>query len=206
MGATGTGRPFAYGVRRSLRHGFRKRPNMTAPSTTRPEPSRPTSPARRRRWPWLLGVVAAFGLGIGAGQAGGDSGDTRPVAQPAPATTTVAVPAPTTFVAAPPATVTVTNVPVPSTVTAAEAPAASSGPASSFGAGQYQVGVDIVAGHYKSAGPSDGSMCYVEVARDDLGSIDSIVTNDIVRGPKTVTVTKGQYVKNSGCQTFTKVR
>lgn len=175
---------------------------MTSPFPHTPVPA-PAPAPRRRRWPWLLAIAAAFVVGIGAGQAGHTTQDSRLAAQPVAATKTVTAAPRTEMVAAPAVTQTVTSAPEPPPVTTSAPPA---GPATSFGNGQYQVGVDIAAGQYKSSGPTDGSMCYVEVARDDLGSIDSIVNNDIVQGPKTVTVKKGQYVKNSGCETFTKVR
>lgn len=59
--------------------------------------------------------------------------------------------------------------------------------------GQYKVGVDIPAGEYKVI--ADADLSYVEVAKDSLGSMHSIVTNDIVSKNKYITVKDGQYLK-----------
>lgn len=92
------------------------------------------------------------------------------------------------------------------TQTASEAPAPAAAPGGSgITDGTYGVGPDIKAGKYRTAG-SDGTNpvgCYVAV----LNSSDTqdIRTNNISKGPQTVSVRKGQYLDVSGCQPFKKV-
>lgn len=58
--------------------------------------------------------------------------------------------------------------------------------------GMYKVGVDIQPGEYKVSADANG---YVEVAKNSLGSIDSIVSNDNFTGDKYITVAAGEYLK-----------
>lgn len=66
--------------------------------------------------------------------------------------------------------------------------------------GVYQVGVDIPAGRYKTTGAPPGLVdsCYWARMRDDTGDFDSLIANDIVNGPGSVTVKEGEFVKLSG--------
>lgn len=82
-----------------------------------------------------------------------------------------------------------------------------SGPASVIAEGQYEVGVDVVAGKYRTAGPNENvtGMCYVERARNASGELGAIISNDLVRGPKTITIKVGEFVTNTDCQTFEKI-
>ncbi|WP_052045139.1 hypothetical protein [Caloranaerobacter azorensis] len=59
--------------------------------------------------------------------------------------------------------------------------------------GKYKVGFDIPAGEYKVI--AENSMAYVEVSKDSLGSLDSIITNDNFENSKYITVKDGQYLK-----------
>ncbi|WP_432408524.1 hypothetical protein [Wukongibacter sp. M2B1] len=64
-------------------------------------------------------------------------------------------------------------------------------------AGKYKVGFDIPAGEYKVL--SDGTMPYVEVAKNNLGTIDSIISNDTFENSKYVTIKDGNYFKMQNC-------
>lgn len=89
---------------------------------------------------------------------------------------------------------------------AAPAPAAS-GPASTVSDGKYQVGTDMAAGRYKTAGPSGSGaldMCYVARNRNDSGEFGAIIANQLVQGPSSVTVKKGEFAEFSGGCTWTK--
>lgn len=59
--------------------------------------------------------------------------------------------------------------------------------------GTYKVGFDIPAGEYKVT--SYGGFAYVEVAKDSLGTLDSIITNDNFENDNYITVSDGQYLK-----------
>ncbi|NLY42892.1 MAG: hypothetical protein GX066_02760 [Clostridiaceae bacterium] len=63
--------------------------------------------------------------------------------------------------------------------------------------GMYKVGRDIKSGEYKVV--PDGKDAYVEVSKDSLGAIDSIVTNDMFSSEKYITIQDGQYIKLVGC-------
>lgn len=81
------------------------------------------------------------------------------------------------------------------------------GPVSVITEGQFEVGVDVVPGKYRTQGPQPGAldMCYVERSRNDSGELGSIIANDIVHGPQTITVKAGEFVKNTGCMNFEKI-
>lgn len=67
--------------------------------------------------------------------------------------------------------------------------------------GKYKVGTDLPAGTYKTKGPGSTDVlksCYYERAKDDSGSVESILDNEIVSGPSRVTVSNGQYLTLSG--------
>lgn len=73
--------------------------------------------------------------------------------------------------------------------------------ASTFGDGQHQVGADIIAGTYHTDG---GSGCYWEKSTGGDG-IDSIIDNDNVSGPVTLTIEPAvKFFKTSRCGTWTK--
>ena len=81
---------------------------------------------------------------------------------------------------------------------ATAAAAKPSGPLTAFGDGTYEVGVDVAAGRYKTPG---GSWCYWERARNDSGDFGSIISNDNLQGPGTVSNRPGEFFKTSGgCQ------
>lgn len=86
-------------------------------------------------------------------------------------------------------------------------PAVPSGPVTTVSDGTYQVGTDMVAGRYKTTGPDGSSYrrsCYVERSDDDSGELGSIIANDNVEGPSSVTVKAGEFAKFSGPCTWTK--
>jgi hypothetical protein len=144
-------------------------------------------PAKKpRRWPWVLGIVAAFVVGTGVGGAGSRT--------PAPSYATPAPQPPAAPAQAAPAVV--------------EAPAARSGPATSIGdCSGCEVGVDLEPGRYKTAGPDQSSiipMCYWKRATNDSGELNAIISNQNIRGPGAVTVKNGEFIEFSGGCTWTK--
>lgn len=156
----------------------------------------PPAPKKPRKWPWIVGGVVALFVVIGIAN-GDDQPSTAAVAAPpttAPArTVTLAPPVPT------PAVRTIPAAPV--------APPEPAGPATTASDGTYEVGVDIEAGRYKTSGPDQSSFfpnCYWERAKDDSGEFRSIIANDNVQGPGSVTVKNGEFVKFSGGCTWAK--
>lgn len=160
---------------------------MTTPQQPAPQYAPPPPPAARkkpRKWPWILGIVVAFGLGAAAGASGGGT----PTAAPA----------------------TVTVNPAPAGQQPASAPASSpasqpapaAGPKTEFGDGTFKVGEDIAAGTYKSSGPRSGSpvpLCYWARMKNDSGGVDAIIANNNSQGPTRVTVKAGEYLQVTGC-------
>lgn len=96
---------------------------------------------------------------------------------------------PTTVPAAAPAVPTTTVAPVPA------------GPRTAFSDGTHEVGVDIAAGKYKTSG---STQCYWARLRNNDGSLNDIIDNNIGAGPRTVTVKAGEYFESQGCGTWTK--
>lgn len=62
-----------------------------------------------------------------------------------------------------------------------------------YKSGMYKVGVHIPAGEYKVV--PDSNMGYIEVDKDSLGGLQSIITNDNLQAEKYITVQDGQYLK-----------
>lgn len=153
---------------------------MTTPHRPAPQPqyAPPPPPAARkkpRRWPWILGILAAFGLGAAVGSGGGSS------------------------TTATPTTVTVAPAPAGQQPTT-QAPPAATGPKTEFGDGTYKVGEDIAAGTYKSTGPRAGMpLCYWARMKNDSGGLDAIIANNNSQGPTRVTVKAGEYLQVTGC-------
>lgn len=90
---------------------------------------------------------------------------------------------------------------------AVDAPAPPAGPVTSFGAGTYAVGTDIVPGMYSSSGP-DGSNfagCYWARLKDTSGNAEAIIANNIDQGQTVVTVSASDGAfKTQGCSTWHK--
>ncbi|WP_329218201.1 hypothetical protein OG352_18250 [Streptomyces sp. NBC_01485] len=151
-------------------------------------------PSRRKSW-FTHSAVALVALGLGAGMGGGANAGDGEAATPAPTVTVTAAAkgAAPTETAAKPATPTTE----PADITAASA-------AKISGDGEYLVGQDMEPGTYKTKGPTDGSMCYWERAKDSSGDFDSIITNGTPTGTGRVTVKKGEVFKTQGCQDWTK--
>lgn len=63
------------------------------------------------------------------------------------------------------------------------------GPASSFGDGTYQVGVDIRPGTYRTVVPGDSLGCYWARLKNATGGLDAIITNNNVNAGGHITVT-----------------
>lgn len=175
-----------------------------------PAPGTPTTSTARapRRWPWIVGVVAAFLVGVGAAGATVQ----RPVvnqtsaAGPATVTRTVTVPASTT--AAAPVTIvsTVTAPPVTVTRTVTPSAAAAAPPTGGNGTlsdGVHRIGTDAKAGRWKTAGPRGSLGCYWSRNSNDSGDFSAIIANGIVQGPTSVTVKSGEFFELSGGCTWT---
>lgn len=80
-------------------------------------------------------------------------------------------------------------------------------PDGSYGDGMYEVGAELPAGTYKTAGPSSDSAlasCYWAKYSDATGSFEALTSNDIVEGRSTVTIKPGGYMEFSGGCSWTK--
>lgn len=67
--------------------------------------------------------------------------------------------------------------------------------------GTYLVGTDLKAGTYTTPGPKSAGItdaCYWERAKNDSGSLDSVISNDVLTGRGRVTVHKGEIFKLTG--------
>lgn len=99
---------------------------------------------------------------------------------------------------------------VTKTVATAQTTPKQTGPKTSFGDGVYQVGVDIQAGTYKTAGPSDpneADSCYYKRLSDLTGNDGSIIDSELVNGPATVQILPTDAgFSSDGCQTWTLVQ
>lgn len=154
-----------------------------------------------RRWPWILGIVAALLVGYGAGAAGGD--ETEPVADGAPE------PQPTVTV-----TETVEVDPSDDLVAeldrradeldqreadldayaaelevreaAIEQTELETAEGTIPGDGIFLVGEDIEPGTYR--GNVAGGRCYWARLSGTSGDFDDLITNDNVEGPTVVTI------------------
>lgn len=90
---------------------------------------------------------------------------------------------------------------VASAVESEKAKETPSGPLKSFRDGFFLVGTDVVAGTYRTDGKSHATFdqpCYWARMKDDSGSMDAIIANDLNEGPGRVTVHVGEYFKTSG--------
>jgi hypothetical protein len=85
-------------------------------------------------------------------------------------------------------------------------PAFPPGLAITFGAGRFVVGTDIAPGTYRTTGPSGHLDCYWERLKDTSGGTDSIIANNLGRGPATVTIDNSDGAfQTRWCNTWTKV-
>ncbi len=130
------------------------------------------APAKsRRKWPVVVGVLVALAVIIAS--CSGNRGTVGPQSSAGGAAT-----------AAP-----------------AAAPAKPAGPATTVGDGTYEVGTDMAAGRYKTAGPGghgDLDICYWQRSKDDSGDFNKLISNDLFKGPGSVTVKAGEFVKLTG--------
>ncbi|GHF77259.1 hypothetical protein GCM10018790_64210 [Kitasatospora xanthocidica] len=163
----------------------------------------PTAQAKRpvyRKVRFVAPAALVLGIAIGAAGGGNKKNDT-PTAAPT-ATTTVTVPAAANAAPAPLPAATVTV-----TAAAPAAPTPDKPKGSTIGGdGSYEVGTDVQPGTYKSKGPKPGGigMCYWE--RNNGGDgVGSIIANDTVQGPATVTIKTGDKIfKTTACQEWVK--
>jgi hypothetical protein len=161
-----------------------------APVALRPQPFQQAEPQqsqgrqkppKRRRWPWVLGGLFALIMIIAIANSGGNSTTTTTPAAPAAA----------------PAQQSAASAPAAANSASAAAPATDQ-----FTSGTYQVGSDIRPGRYKTPG---GSFCGWSRDSSDDGQLSSIIANDIVQGPGSVTIkSSDKFVEFSGDCTWTK--
>jgi hypothetical protein len=171
-----------------------------------------------RRWPWIVGIVAALFVGYGAGAAGGD--ETEPVAEEAPE------PQPTVTV-----TETVEDEPSDDLVAELDARAEELDQREADldahaaelddreaaieqaeleiaegtipGDGIFLVGEDIEPGTYR--GNVAGGRCYWARLSGTSGDFDDLITNDNVEGPTVVTIAESDVAfETSRCGEWVK--
>lgn len=163
---------------------------MTYPSYGPPQ-QQPEPPHRKSRGKTFALIGAGvLGVVIVASAVSGGGNDVAPAST---TRTTTTAPATNAWVPAP--TTTTTNAPVPA------------GPAKSAAEGVYEVGTDLAAGRFKTTGPDPSDMipsCYWERSRNDSGEFNSIIANDNISGPGSLTLKSGEFVKFSGSCTWTK--
>lgn len=164
-------------------------PQTYPPQSPPPTPAAPSKSSKRAVW--IVTVIGAFILGVAVGLAGNSTGSGSDSARE---TVTVRVPA--GEVEAPPAEPAQAEAPPP-------VPA---GPAATMSSGIYQVGVDVRAGQYKTAGPEneDSLGCYWARLKDDSGAFEAIISNGNLEGPGSFTINDGEFVELSGDCTWTK--
>lgn len=164
-------------------------PSVPQPSVTPPlipQPPVPQPPKNHTAVKVVGGIVAGivvFGVGVATGAGGSGA---APAASPAAVrTVTVAVPGPT--------------VTVIQTLTEQPTTTQPAGPKTQVTNGTFHVGEDIVAGRWKTDGPT-GDSCYWERERNDSGDFSAIIANDNISGPTSITVNAGEFVKfDGGC-------
>jgi hypothetical protein len=78
--------------------------------------------------------------------------------------------------------------------------------ATSLGAGKFVVGRDIAPGTYSTTGPSGHLDCYWERLANTSGGTDSIIANNLGRGPATVTIDNSDVAfQTRWCNTWTRI-
>ncbi len=78
--------------------------------------------------------------------------------------------------------------------------------ATSLDAGKFVVGTDIAPGTYRTTGPSGRLDCYWERLTNTSGGADSIIANNLGRGPATVTIDNSDGAfQTRWCNTWTKI-
>lgn len=144
-----------------------------------PGHAQPPNNKKTPKWPFIVGGLIAFIVLVGA--CGGSRTTTSSAPYYGPAGTTAAP-----------------------TAAAQQAPAKPAGPLTQFGDGTYEVGVDVTPGRYKTPGSGGEGIwesCYWERAENDTGDFGSIISNENLQGPGTVTLKKGEFFKtNGGCK------
>jgi hypothetical protein len=132
---------------------------------------------------------------------------------PAPTSPAASTPAATSPSSQPLGNVSVVSVPTTAphqratSTAAAPASALPVGAATSVRDGTYEVGKDIAAGRYKTAGPPTNATirnCRWQSAKDDSGELRSIISSGDTQGPGSVTVKAGEFFQTSGGCTWTK--
>ncbi|MGH3865074.1 MAG: hypothetical protein ACRDQ4_02865 [Pseudonocardiaceae bacterium] len=78
--------------------------------------------------------------------------------------------------------------------------------ATSLGAGKFVVGTDIAPGTYRTTGPSGHLDCYWERLKNTSSGTDSIIANNLGRGPATVTIDNNDGAfQTRWCNTWTRI-
>lgn len=176
-------------------------PGQPPQPLTQQQPMQPPTvpPKTKRRWVPFVAYPAVLLLGVALGSSGGGS---TPAASTTPGPT-VTAPAETKTVDVPGPTTTVTA-PAPKVSTPAPKPKPAGLP-TTIEEGQWEVGVDVAPGRYKTTAAVDADgMCYWKITT--TGKPDNIVNNDIVSGGKpVVTIKKGQDFTTQDCGTWARV-
>lgn len=137
-------------------------------------------------WPWLVLTLAGLGITAAAAIVGtlvnsdDDSGDGDAQAKA-------------------PVTVTVTAVEIqPTTVTRTVTQTVPPGPVATFDDGLFEVGVDVPAGTFRTAGPdgSNATGCYWS----RIAPSGDVIANGVLHEPGTVTMSNGDRFDTTGCQ------
>ena len=151
-------------------------------------------------WPWVaagaVGLAVAVGVGAVAGaQSAGGGGRAQPAVTITKTVEKIKTVEKTVTVEA--SAKTTTQNPKPTT---RQAPR---GPATTFGEGRWEVGVDVAAGKYKSRG-GDGTHPMGCVWTRYAGDGESVVDIGYSDGPQTITVKAGELVEIAGCEPWKK--
>lgn len=201
-------------------------------TTNQSQPEQPPTPAptKRRRWPWIVGIVAALLLGVGIGASGGEPAPTsvgEPVGGNDPNTP---APRPTVTVTAEPAELAKReqllddlqgelddlSTALDEKVVALEDWEAELDEREAAleqteteiaantipGDGLWIVGEEIEPGTYRSDG---GQACYWARLSSTSGEFDAIITNGVPSGPTTVTIDGSDTAfETTGCADWQK--
>lgn len=152
-------------------------------------------PARRRRWPHVVGYAATALIGIGIGGAGGSNQGVQTVAGPSASTVTATS---TTTVTASAAT--------PSKVAAPTSAAPKVTAVTTITDGTWTVGDDIPPGTYKVSVPiAADQTCYWAITKTGSNG-EGIVANDFGgKGRPRVTLKRGQDFETNDCGVWQKL-
>lgn len=173
-----------------------------APSMREPGPPEPRGP---RRWPWIVGIVAAFvvGLGIGILSSPGESFQSAADGGPPMTVTQTEEAAPTTTSQATSDDDTATDTTDSTTTDTTTTDTTTTEGADLSGDGYYTVGDDIQPGEYRSDG---GDSCSWTLYSDSRSGGEQVVDSDTPSGSTTVTIhSSDSRFETQGCASWSRV-